>query len=162
MRTHNKHNLRARAHEVLLGHPSGQPGIPSDSSSKNYPVTRKKAIDEYCRDCTYDRKAAGGWREQVAACPATNCLLWRVRPIQDIRSSPDWIKARDPDALPIDFRAMGQAEAVRAMRAAVAASAFYRPAEGGEGTPGHPPSTPLQAAGNVPQNTAKNGGCADG
>lgn len=36
-------------------------------------ITRKKAIQAKCLDCS------GGIRAEVRRCPATNCPLWRYR-----------------------------------------------------------------------------------
>lgn len=42
----------------------------------------RKAIDAYCKDCTYDPKAGGGtWRQQTEACTITRCPLYPVRPL---------------------------------------------------------------------------------
>jgi len=41
----------------------------------------KKAVEAKCKDCTYDPKAGGSWREQVEACTVRSCALWEVRPI---------------------------------------------------------------------------------
>jgi len=40
----------------------------------------KKAIEEKCKDCTYDQCAPGTWREQVELCTVKACPLWQVRP----------------------------------------------------------------------------------
>lgn len=85
------------------------------------PKTRGQAIAAKCRQCIHDPQAFGTWREQVAGCACTGCPLWRFRPIQDARSAPDWIKARDPEALPEGFPSLDQEQAVRTMRAHVAA-----------------------------------------
>jgi len=41
----------------------------------------KKCIEAKCKDCTYDPKAGGSWREQVEACTVRACPLWVVRPV---------------------------------------------------------------------------------
>jgi len=41
----------------------------------------KKAIEEKCKDCTYDRMSPGTWREQVEQCNIQKCALWPVRPM---------------------------------------------------------------------------------
>jgi hypothetical protein len=44
----------------------------------------KKAIEEKCKDCIYDdtkNSGLGSWRQQVEACPCTDCPLWPVRPV---------------------------------------------------------------------------------
>lgn len=41
----------------------------------------RKAIDEYCKWCIFDDKSGlGNWRQQVSACTAVNCPLYKVRP----------------------------------------------------------------------------------
>lgn len=93
------------------------------------PKTRGTAIAAYCRQCIHDPAAFGTWREQAAACPSTDCPLWRFRPIQDGPSSPDWIKSHDPAALPAGWSRLGQADAVRRMRQYVAGKASTRPVD---------------------------------
>ena len=45
-------------------------------------MSRTKAINEKCKDCIYDHKAPGTWREQVEACTSEHtCALWPYRPI---------------------------------------------------------------------------------
>lgn len=41
----------------------------------------KKAIEQKCKDCTYDSACPGTWREQVEACRVKSCALWEVRPV---------------------------------------------------------------------------------
>lgn len=41
----------------------------------------KKAIEQKCKDCTYDQAAPGTWREQVELCRVTSCALHPVRPM---------------------------------------------------------------------------------
>ena len=41
----------------------------------------KKAIEQKCKDCTYDTAAPGTWREQVEGCTVKRCALWEVRPV---------------------------------------------------------------------------------
>ena len=40
----------------------------------------RKCVDDNCKSCAYDPKAAGTWRQQVTLCPVTSCALYRVRP----------------------------------------------------------------------------------
>lgn len=43
--------------------------------------SRKRAIDQHCKDCIYDPEGgAGTWREQTQNCTATKCALWPFRP----------------------------------------------------------------------------------
>ena len=41
----------------------------------------RKAIDNMCKDCTYDELDKGTWRQQVAACTTKTCPLHSVRPV---------------------------------------------------------------------------------
>ncbi len=41
----------------------------------------KTYIELHCKDCGYDSLNPGTWREQIAACPATNCNLHSVRAV---------------------------------------------------------------------------------
>lgn len=41
----------------------------------------RKAINEMCKDCTYDELDKGTWRQQVAACTIKTCPLHSVRPV---------------------------------------------------------------------------------
>lgn len=82
--------------------------------------TRGQAIAAKCRECIHDPMAAGTWREQVAACCCTDCPLWAFRPVQDRRSAPDWILARDPAFLPEGFTRLYHDDAIRTMRENVA------------------------------------------
>ena len=60
----------------------------------------RTALDAKCRDCG---AAEGGahWRLHVAACPATGCPLWAVRPLP-VRA-PEWLASRDTSDLPIGW-----------------------------------------------------------
>lgn len=117
------------------------------------PTTRGKAIDAFCRSCIHDSAAMGTWREQVAACPQTSCPLWQFRPIQDARSAPVWIKCRDPSSLPDGFIQMEQGDAVRAMRADIAAGVYAPCVQAGQSACDTPPATPLQGQENAASNT---------
>lgn len=45
---------------------------------------RKRAIDNMCKSCIYDPTHGGGtWKQQVAACTATQCPLYKVRPLSN-------------------------------------------------------------------------------
>lgn len=44
-------------------------------------MTRQEAIDAKCKDCNYDDKDVGTWREQVESCTAKDCSLWEHRPL---------------------------------------------------------------------------------
>ncbi|MCH8248270.1 MAG: hypothetical protein IH913_01545 [Proteobacteria bacterium] len=41
----------------------------------------RKCIDDNCKNCIYDPKSAGTWRQQVALCSVTSCALYPVRPV---------------------------------------------------------------------------------
>ena len=43
----------------------------------------RKAINEMCKDCSYDKYDKGTWRQQVAACTINVCPLHEVRPINE-------------------------------------------------------------------------------
>ena len=46
----------------------------------------REAINAKCKDCIYDPLSGqGAWREQVAACTATDCPLYHVRPTTTAR-----------------------------------------------------------------------------
>lgn len=49
--------------------------------SKKTPATRRLAIHAMCRECIYDPTEPGGWRGQVEACTATDCPLYKFRPM---------------------------------------------------------------------------------
>ena len=40
----------------------------------------RKRINLNCKDCIYDCKAPGTWRQQVTLCSVYSCELWDVRP----------------------------------------------------------------------------------
>ena len=44
-------------------------------------LTRQQAINAMCKDCIYDPKMLGGWRQQVEQCPMKACPLYPYRPI---------------------------------------------------------------------------------
>ena len=74
------------------------------------PLTRGEAIAAKCRECLYDDQSVGTWRQQVSACPATECALWPVRPLAG--GVPSWITAREVSRLPDDWRTLTHGEAV--------------------------------------------------
>ena len=41
----------------------------------------RKCVDDKCKMCIYDPKAAGTWRQQVTLCSVTICPLYPVRPV---------------------------------------------------------------------------------
>ena len=46
----------------------------------------RKAIYRHCRDCIFNPKSSGKWRQQVLACTSLNCALFEVRPIPSTTS----------------------------------------------------------------------------
>ena len=42
--------------------------------------SRKKAIEEMCKQCIYDPKTPGTWLQQVTDCVGVSCPLYEVRP----------------------------------------------------------------------------------
>lgn len=43
-------------------------------------MSLRKAINDHCRACIYDKAAAGTWRQQVESCPVAGCALYPHRP----------------------------------------------------------------------------------
>ncbi len=43
--------------------------------------SRKLAIEAKCRDCIYDEKECGTWRQQVESCTCYECPLFNYRPL---------------------------------------------------------------------------------
>ena len=41
----------------------------------------RKRIDDNCKNCSYDPKTAGTWRQQVTLCSVTDCALHPIRPV---------------------------------------------------------------------------------
>lgn len=75
------------------------------------PATRSAAIAAKCRDCIFDSQAAGTWRQQITVCPATNCALWRFRPLAEGIAS--CFKSRSADDLPQGWQLLPQSLAIR-------------------------------------------------
>ena len=50
--------------------------------------SRKQAIEEYCKECSYDPedKGAGTWRQQIEACVMSDCPLYEFRPLSRTNS----------------------------------------------------------------------------
>jgi len=46
-------------------------------------TTRKQAINGFCKQCIYDDKSEGTWRQQVEGCTAITCPLFGWRPITE-------------------------------------------------------------------------------
>ena len=44
-------------------------------------ISLRKAINENCKNCIFDRKAAGTWLQQVTLCSVTSCSIYPVRPV---------------------------------------------------------------------------------
>ena len=64
------------------------------------PMSLRKAINDFCRQCIYDPHCGGGtWREQVAQCAAVKCPLWPFRPLPGsgpLAAAPTDPKSTDP------------------------------------------------------------------
>lgn len=88
----------------MTGPDLDQTGLPSP------PMTRGEAIAAKCRECLYDDQSVGTWRQQVSACPATDCALWPLRPLAG--GVPAWITAREVSRLPDDWRNLTHGAAV--------------------------------------------------
>ncbi len=43
-------------------------------------MSLRTSINEFCKECSYDVKAPGTWRQQVTLCEAKKCPLYDVRP----------------------------------------------------------------------------------
>ena len=43
-------------------------------------LTRQQAIEKHCKDCIYDKNAAGTWKQQTEACTHKPCALYPYRP----------------------------------------------------------------------------------
>lgn len=85
------HNLQ----EVLSQDCSAESVSETPPSRPKPRRSMRKAINDYCKDCTYDDQFKGGgtWREQVEACAVTKCPLFEFRPVSKPR------KANEPDIL---------------------------------------------------------------
>jgi hypothetical protein len=59
---------------VLKKRPEGPAALKS-------PKTRRLAIHAFCRECIYDPSEPKGWRGQVENCTATDCPLYKFRPM---------------------------------------------------------------------------------
>ena len=49
-------------------------------TANNKPRLRK-SVDDKCKTCIFDPKAAGTWRQQVTLCTVEMCPLYPVRPV---------------------------------------------------------------------------------
>ena len=45
------------------------------------PPKFREAINEQCRECIYDVRGHGTWRQQIEDCTSKDCSLYPVRPI---------------------------------------------------------------------------------
>lgn len=41
----------------------------------------RQAINDKCKECIYDSRAEGTWRQQVKNCTSPGCKLYEVRPM---------------------------------------------------------------------------------
>lgn len=44
-------------------------------------MSLRKAVDQMCKVCCYDKLDKGSWRQQVENCGVTSCPLWEHRPL---------------------------------------------------------------------------------
>jgi hypothetical protein len=75
------------------------------------PTTRSRAIAAMCKQCVYDPRAAGTWRQQVAICSSIDCPLWRFRPLPSVAHAS--IASRVPDGFPLALCVSNPSEAIR-------------------------------------------------
>jgi hypothetical protein len=59
-------------------------------------MSLRSAINAFCRACLHDSREKGTWREQIGACTARACPLFKVRPKPTKRSKPAGV-ATAPD-----------------------------------------------------------------
>jgi len=45
----------------------------------------RKAINDKCKECIYDERGSGTWRQQVDECTCRICPLWPVRPASETK-----------------------------------------------------------------------------
>ena len=48
-------------------------------------LSLRKCINDNCKSCIYDPKAAGTWRQQVTLCTVSSCDFFPVRPASNAR-----------------------------------------------------------------------------
>lgn len=41
----------------------------------------RQSINDMCKSCIYDSRAAGNWKQQVTICTSFECPLYPVRPV---------------------------------------------------------------------------------
>lgn len=80
--------------------------------------SRKKAINDYCRSCSFDPSQNGSFQEQITICPVLSCELWPLRPMTKPRDRelPAWLQSRDPAQVPASFRKLSHDEALKVIR----------------------------------------------
>ena len=44
-------------------------------------ISLRKAINDNCKNCIYDKQAAGTWLQQVTLCSVISCSIYPVRPV---------------------------------------------------------------------------------
>lgn len=88
-------------------------------------MTRSQGIAAKCRECTYDPRASGTWREQVAICSCPDCPLWRYRPLP--RKPAIWVTRRDSKVLPEGFVGLDHEAALDCLRGNVNARSDSAP-----------------------------------
>lgn len=60
------------------------PPDPKTRKPKKTLPSRKKAIEDMCKSCSYDKLSTGTWREQVRDCCSVSCPLYPVRPMPTV------------------------------------------------------------------------------
>lgn len=77
------HNLQ----EVLQEDCSGENVSETPPLEAKKRRSMRRAINDYCKDCTYDPEFKGGgtWRQQTEACVIKHCHLYEFRPISKPR-----------------------------------------------------------------------------
>ena len=65
----------------LLNSPEMRAKAAATRAAKGKLPSLRKCINDKCRDCIYDEKAGGTWRQQVTVCTSTLCPLYPVRPV---------------------------------------------------------------------------------
>ncbi len=43
-------------------------------------MSMRKAINQKCKECSYDPFDKGTWRQQIESCGCVNCPLYEYRP----------------------------------------------------------------------------------
>jgi len=76
--------------------PGNNSTSPISTNAVPRPKSRAAAINAKCRECIYDPRSPGNWRQQVEACSSTNCALHPFRPISRPKGRAEAADARLP------------------------------------------------------------------